>query len=81
MVILKKILFKGLSPYGTHTHNGRQYANGDILECEDAVADALIDAHLAIDTNDREIDAQKLKEQIEKDNKTREKVLKKGGKK
>lgn len=74
----KKILFKGISPYGKHMHEGKSYVNGDTLVCDEEVAQALIDCGLAVDFEDKGIDVPALKEQIEKDNKKRKAILDKG---
>jgi hypothetical protein len=78
---MKEVLFIGLGPQGNYSHNGNQYVNGDVMVCEEAVADELINNHLAVDINDGSLDVSKTREQIKKDDEARQAILMKGGKK
>lgn len=70
---MKKILFKGLGPNRTVAHEERVLRDGAVVEVEDSIAEAYINAKYAIEINSTEQE-QKEQKHIAKRNETRKDV-------
>lgn len=51
---MKKIIFKGLGPFKTVTHEGKILKDGAVLSLDEATADAYIKAGFAIEVKSEE---------------------------